>query len=755
MNGDGREGRIVTFYSFKGGVGRTMALANVAFLAAMNGLKVLAMDWDLEAPGLSYYFRGLLEYRDQRAFRDIPGILDIACDWRRELRNLDGQSDPEAIDAIFKDLDDGEPFESCLCRVPRERLGGGVLDFIGTGASRIEAADQASYEEVLARFSWPTFIDEEQGGLVLDALRRWAKRSYDLVLIDSRTGLADVSGLCTMLLPDQVALCFVLNRQNIDGIARVAAAIRAKREDSVEVRLVPMRVARQGTAEESDARARATSEMVNVALLRRERVDEDFATMTVLATESVPFYESLAPFVAADPSLDPLTLNYLRLASQLTGRTLRPPTLPEDWIEQVRRRLVPKNATIDYVRKLKTLEPQRALDEISSLLESAIETCTAGTLDPAYVRAIVDAAFDLNDDFEQAAAVQTTALDLLRKLAASEPAVWRRLLADSLAMHLDLCDDLLEDEEKLLLIDEAEGLLAEQPTFDDFVKRVEYRQKAGWIHASLPDPAEVLRTVGELTKLLYEARRAVRAPATADAGKLLLADIDVNLLRGAVYADQQDTDRAVDEYRAALEKLEQAPEPANAELENKLFDIHRRLATIISERVSAREAVDHALAAVAAARGAQIWRHFNEIASAVLRDETRSDHIVHFLDQTFGGRDAWTIARQVGPLANSATGFLDAVARLIERLPQGGSPFPAGLQNIAETANAIGRLLARRLGVLSPTARSKLARSATALIASLRKRGIADDQLKELQAVASKARPSTQKPRAQGTDPGP
>jgi len=64
---DGDLGRIVTFYSFKGGVGRSMALANVGFLAAMNGLRVLVMDWDLEAPGLGYYFRGLVEPQEARA----------------------------------------------------------------------------------------------------------------------------------------------------------------------------------------------------------------------------------------------------------------------------------------------------------------------------------------------------------------------------------------------------------------------------------------------------------------------------------------------------------------------------------------------------------------------------------------------------------------------------------------------------------------------------------------------------------------
>ena len=47
---------IVTFYSYKGGVGRTMALANVAVLLSQWGKKVLMVDWDLEAPGLEHFF---------------------------------------------------------------------------------------------------------------------------------------------------------------------------------------------------------------------------------------------------------------------------------------------------------------------------------------------------------------------------------------------------------------------------------------------------------------------------------------------------------------------------------------------------------------------------------------------------------------------------------------------------------------------------------------------------------------------------
>src|SRR5262245_29153629 len=50
---------IVTFYSWKGGVGRTMALANVAVQLARMGSTVLVVDWDLEAPGLDRYFINL------------------------------------------------------------------------------------------------------------------------------------------------------------------------------------------------------------------------------------------------------------------------------------------------------------------------------------------------------------------------------------------------------------------------------------------------------------------------------------------------------------------------------------------------------------------------------------------------------------------------------------------------------------------------------------------------------------------------
>ena len=60
----------ITFYSYKGGVGRSLALANNAYYLSKFGFKVCIIDFDLEAPGLTYKFnvnnndvqRGIVDY---------------------------------------------------------------------------------------------------------------------------------------------------------------------------------------------------------------------------------------------------------------------------------------------------------------------------------------------------------------------------------------------------------------------------------------------------------------------------------------------------------------------------------------------------------------------------------------------------------------------------------------------------------------------------------------------------------------------
>ena len=70
-------GQIITFYSYKGGTGCTMALANLACLLVRpdpalrqaTPPRVLAIDWDFEAPGLHRY---LQTYREPDSAKRFP-----------------------------------------------------------------------------------------------------------------------------------------------------------------------------------------------------------------------------------------------------------------------------------------------------------------------------------------------------------------------------------------------------------------------------------------------------------------------------------------------------------------------------------------------------------------------------------------------------------------------------------------------------------------------------------------------------------
>src|SRR5213080_966655 len=73
---------IYTFYSYKGGVGRSMALANVAKWYYLRGLRVVMIDWDLEAPGLENF---LYEQQDHlEKVRSQLGLIDMLLDYKRQ-----------------------------------------------------------------------------------------------------------------------------------------------------------------------------------------------------------------------------------------------------------------------------------------------------------------------------------------------------------------------------------------------------------------------------------------------------------------------------------------------------------------------------------------------------------------------------------------------------------------------------------------------------------------------------------------------
>ncbi len=181
---------IVTFYSFKGGVGRTMALANIATLLVERGLKVLAVDWDLEAPGLERYFT---DYEwNSSGEEDGLGLLDLLV----EARNSSS-------------VEEWPDWRQYLTTVS---LPVGELSTIMAGRR------DERYAVELETFDWTTFFDEHDGGEFFEHLREEWLSTFDVTLIDSRTGLTDAGGVCTIQMPDVLVAVFTASYQSLYGV---------------------------------------------------------------------------------------------------------------------------------------------------------------------------------------------------------------------------------------------------------------------------------------------------------------------------------------------------------------------------------------------------------------------------------------------------------------------------------------------------------------------------------------------------------
>ena len=252
-------GTIITFYSYKGGVGRSMALANIGCLMALENKKVLLIDWDLEAPGLEKYFTST-ENSDKKIRTDTliqqrPGIVDL----------LEGLTTGSAVD-----------WKECVSTV----------EFLGTSIDLISSGrrDQ-SYRKRVQSIDWGILYDEHDFGAYMEDLRQEIAEEYDYILIDSRTGITDIGDVCTVLLPDILVTLFVSNEQNIEGTLQIVERARKARSrlpvDRPKLMVLPLPSRDESDAEyglASDWRARYATDFRKLLgeWLPREISAEDY-----------------------------------------------------------------------------------------------------------------------------------------------------------------------------------------------------------------------------------------------------------------------------------------------------------------------------------------------------------------------------------------------------------------------------------------------------------------------------------------------
>lgn len=275
----------VTFYSYKGGVGRTLALANTAYLLASakrEPCRVLLWDFDLEAPGLLHLYR---------------------CHW--------GQRKLGFVDLVDTYL--GE------AKVPP------IAEYIHSsdvpGIDLLPAGHiDEKYSEKLERINWRLVYERASGYDLLEAIKASISSlqpRYDYVLIDSRTGYSDVGGICLHQLPELVVLMFRLNCQNLDGTQKVAHAIRQfSHKTKRQVGIIPVI---------SPAWPFATTE-ANVQIRKAKKIFRESKLLDISFDSDLTFGEKLIVRERASYEIEPRVLrDYEVLARTIREFNLQDP----------------------------------------------------------------------------------------------------------------------------------------------------------------------------------------------------------------------------------------------------------------------------------------------------------------------------------------------------------------------------------------------------------------------------------------------
>ena len=188
--------RTVTFYSFKGGVGRTTALTHVASILAMRGLKVVAVDLDLEAPGLSTAFNlkpqpkyGIVDYFYERSY--LP----------------DGVEPSISIAEIFGEV-----------RVPNAT---GRLFVVPAGCLTLD------YISKVDDLHATTVIDGNKSLWSVFKKEIHEQLKPDILLVDSRTGINQWGGLSLIKAADEAIIFLFPNEQNRQGIEVILQSLQS------------------------------------------------------------------------------------------------------------------------------------------------------------------------------------------------------------------------------------------------------------------------------------------------------------------------------------------------------------------------------------------------------------------------------------------------------------------------------------------------------------------------------------------------
>lgn len=207
--------KVLTFYSYKGGVGRSTLAAAVAFELSSRNRKVVLIDADLEAPGVPWYFYPREIFSDEsNPVRYGPGLVDYLG--FEHINYLNGSNLGVSLKNQFLFGDDQDYPNLHL-------LASGNTNEMMPYAKNVARLNFAGHSKLALK----KLIEE-----IDDEVRP------DYIIFDSRTGLTDIGGLLTQGLSDLSVFVGYPDYQSSNGLSFFSASLKLSKDAEGNV-LVP------------------------------------------------------------------------------------------------------------------------------------------------------------------------------------------------------------------------------------------------------------------------------------------------------------------------------------------------------------------------------------------------------------------------------------------------------------------------------------------------------------------------------------
>lgn len=263
--------KVVTFYSFKGGMGRTTAMAATALSLAAKGKNVLAIDTDIEAPGLASLFlddgdiqNGTVDYLLE------AGLEEVSINISGIVRQL--------TSPILREDIPGEMFI----------IPAGTID--------------QNYLQKLARIDYqdtvPNNMKRQLCGMIEAAVQAISGVCrIDYVLLDSRAGFHDMGGVITAQIPQGIVLFGKDSRQSWQGLNLVLRAIATSQTEQPMVAIVDSACGQNGTV--SMEERKSFKEQSHMMFCESYYAEGELQPgIEALGEAHSPIYVSYQPFLA-------------------------------------------------------------------------------------------------------------------------------------------------------------------------------------------------------------------------------------------------------------------------------------------------------------------------------------------------------------------------------------------------------------------------------------------------------------------------